>query len=224
MAEPIENRQPYSAIPVQQGDGQPCTLPPPGWACSKGAGHEPPCAASQVITEPPAADPPSPGVGAPPASAAVERPYGFPRKNNFEDDLDLPSGARVRYRKIWDGSELELELVELMDGFTPELLAAAQSQDEVETARALAKQDNREKVFGPINRIVVAAVICPTVVMDGPTTDTQINVKDIDMVDRLLIFNAAFGEQLARLKSVLSESQQGLRHLPAGQDIRPEAQ
>lgn len=188
-----------------------------------------------AAAEPPVSDP---SVGSAPAASAVPepepysvapaaepgppRPYGFPKA--LEYDLDLPSGGRVRYRKIRDGNELELELVELMDGFTPELVAQTQSDDPAEAARALAKQDTREKILGPVDRIVVAAVICPVVVIDGPTTDSQINVKDIDLIDRVTIFNAAFGEQLGRIKSLLSEPQAPVRNLSAGEDVRAEAE
>lgn len=36
------------AIPGAQVVAEPCSVPPPGWSCSRGAGHDGPCAASPV--------------------------------------------------------------------------------------------------------------------------------------------------------------------------------
>ncbi|WP_157185991.1 hypothetical protein [Mycobacterium canetti] len=199
-----------------------CTLPPPGWVCTRDAGHPPPCAATQSAPEPPAADPLGPAPAAPPLSQAPANGYWLPRTT--EADLDLPSGGHIRYRKIRDGSELEFELLELLDGFTPELMAAVQGDDETQAAREIAKPENRAKIFDPINRVVAAAVVCPKVVLDGPSTDEEVNVTDIDLLDRMVIFNAALGEQLNRLKSVLTQQEQALRNLSTGEDIQPAAQ
>lgn len=201
---------------------QPCTLlQAAGLGCSKPAGHAPPCAPVQN-TEPPTSDP-QPG-SASAASSASKRKYGFTRPQNIEFDMELSNGDLFLCRKIRNGSELELDLIELMNGFTPELVEAVQKQDAVEMTREVAKPENRQKLFGPIDRIVVSAVVCPAVVLDGPTTDDQINVKDIDPMDRMAIFTAAFGEQLARIKSLLSQPQLGLPNLPDGQGIRAEAE
>jgi len=221
-----------------------CTLlEPAGLVCSKHSGHQPPCETVGVRTEPPPRDPPpGPPAAAPSASAdqhtkqalAAGVPvvidnqtgtgYFIPR--SIELDLTLPSGGKVRYRKIRDGSELELDLVELLDSFTPELLKAAADNDETEVTRTVAKRETREKIFGPVDRVVAAAVVIPVVVLEGPSTDdgSQVNVKHMDLLDRMAIFNAAFGEQLSRLKSVLSQPQDGLRDLPEGQDVREAAQ
>lgn len=225
------------------GEPDSCTLlAPAGLVCSKHAGHEPPCAPPQV-TEPPPRDPP-PGPPAAAHSASENQQqinqalsagtpvtidnqtgtgYFIPTSGEF--DLMLPSGGKVRYRKIRDGSELELDLVELLDGFTPELLRAAAADDGgVEVTREVAKPQTRAKLFGPVDRVVVAAVVCPTIVLEGPTTGDQVNVKHMDLLDRMEIFNAAFGEQLSRLKSLLGEQGDGLRDLPEGQDIRAATQ
>ncbi len=192
-----------------------------GWVCGKEAGHQPPCGPppSQAVPSAAATAPPSPGPVAAAPSPSVPTPApaaapAAPQQGGYfvvtataEEDLLLPSGSKVRYRKIRDGSELELDLIELVDGFTPELLQAAQIGDATEVARAVAKPDTRKAVFGPVDRVVVAAVIAPRLVLDGPTTAEQVNVKDMDLLDRMTIFNAAFGEQLAKLKSVLAEQE-----------------
>jgi hypothetical protein len=154
--------------------------------------------------------PPTPPTEVP--AAASPRSYGI--RKTGEDDLALPSGSFVRYRKLNPGQLLELNLVEVLDGFTPQLLADVQSGDEaaVEEAfmKAVVDPERNAKIFGPTDRVVAATVIIPKVVMDGPTTDSQVNVKDIDFGDKLVIFAAAVGEQLTALKSVRDESSSGV--------------
>ena len=60
------------------------------------------------------------------------------------------------------------------------------------------------------DRVVVAAVIQPPVVLVGPTTDSQVNVDDVELEDKLAIFSAAIGEQLDALKSVRDETPSGV--------------
>lgn len=157
---------------------------------------------SQSTPEPP--PPPSEA----PAAAPRRRGYGFAKADEF--DLELPSGSLVRYRKLTKSHLLQLNLVEVMDGFTPELLAEAQSDNE-EVARdaalkALTDPQRNGKIFGPVDRVVVAAVLIPAVVLVGTTTDTQVNVDDIELEDKLTIFEAAIGEQLTALKSLREQS------------------
>lgn len=235
MTTPIR-KQPSAPLTRPSGaDPTACTLLyPAGWECSLAEGHPGDCVPTAARMEPP---PVTPAVGSPAAapspSAAPEAPqpvapaslaqpggYFFPRMEEF--DLEVPSGGKVRCRKIRDGSELQLDFVELLDSFTPELLSAAQDDDSINTARAVAHKETRAKLFGPINAVVVAAVVSPKVVAEGPTTDTQINVTNIDVPDRIAIFNAAFGEQLSALKSLLSEQADGVRDVPAGQSVRQE--
>lgn len=161
--------------------------------------------------EPPAPEPPPTPPSEVPA-AASPRSYGFRKAGEF--DLDLPSGGFVRYRKLTAGQLLELNLVEVLDGFTPQLLADIQSGDadvaEEAFMKAVVDPERNAKIFAPTNRVVAATVIIPKVVLDGPTTDDQINVKDIDLSDKIVIFAAAVGEQLAALKSVRNESPSGV--------------
>jgi len=156
--------------------------------------------AGPVQVEPP----PSPTVA---PAAASSRSYGFAKRG--EADLELPSGGLVRYRKLNKGQLLELNMVEVLDGFTPELLADVQSGDETVAQEAFLKAvvdpARNAKIFGPVDRVVAAVVVIPAVVLDGPSTDSQINVADIDLEDKLVIFGAAVGEQLSSLKSVRAQ-------------------
>lgn len=164
---------------------------------------------AELAPDPVVPEPPPPPSEVP--AAAQPRSYGI--KKADEADLELPSGSFVRYRKLTKSHIIKLNLVELMDGFTPELLADIRSEDNAvadEAARkALVDPERNGKIFGPVDRIVAAAVIKPAVVLVGPTTDTQVNIDDVELEDKVAIFSAALGEQLEALKSVLNESSSG---------------
>lgn len=169
--------------------------------------------AAEAEPEPPAPEPPPTPPSEVPA-AASPRSYGITKHG--EADLDLPSGGFVRYRKLSPGQVLELNMVEVLDGFTPQLLADIQSGDETKAQEAFFKAvsdpERNAAIFGPTDRVAAAAVINPRVVLDGPSSPdgTVVNVKDIDLGDKLVIFAAAIGEQLAALKSVRNESSSGV--------------
>lgn len=212
MTTPItEQKSTQIPVPVKQRDwccGTPITGPhAPGCAFEP---RDPDPAVSAAAPESAPEPPPTPSPEVP--AAAQPRSYGI--RKTEEADLELPSGSLVRYRQLTPGQLLELNLVEVLDGFTPQLLADAQSGDEAVAEEAFMKAvvdpERNAKIFGPTDRVVAATVIIPTVVLEGPTTDTQVNVKDIDLRDKLVIFAAAVGEQLAALKSVRGETPSGI--------------
>lgn len=177
--------------------------------------------AGSVTVEPPSV--PTPQESAPAAASSVPV-YGF--KKATETDLELPSGAFVRVKKLRKMQVIDLKVADMLDGFGPELLKDIRGDDPVraesaqqEAVRAMFDPEKSEKIFGPINRVVEAAVICPKVVLHGPTTDEQINVSEIEPDDKMAIFDAvmpdelraaALGEQLAALKSVRNEPHAGV--------------
>ncbi|ORA25162.1 DUF7391 family protein [Mycobacterium aquaticum] len=181
--------------------------------------HLPP---TEAVSEPPSA--PTPAEGPVSAAASSVPAYGF--KKAAEEDLDLPSGGRVRIRRLRKMQVIDLKLMDILDGFGPELLKDIRGDDPVraeraqeEAARAFVDPETSDKVFGPVNRVVAAAVVCPRVVLDGPSTDEQINASEIEIEDKMAIFNAALpnelksaalGEQLAALKSVRNEPDAGV--------------
>lgn len=233
MTTPIEQQQNplmTAALPTRRDwcCGTPITGP-----------HAPGCAyepRDTAPTEPPAPD--SPPESAPAASsAAAPRSYGFTKAAEF--DLELPSGGFVRVRRLRNMQIIQLKLLNIRDGFAPELLkdingddpeAAARAQQEA--LRAVVDPKTSDKVFGPINRVVAAAVICPTVVLEGATTDEQINVNEIEIDDKMAIFEAVMPDEMrsaaleaqhAALKSVRERPDTGVRDLRDGQAVRPEA-
>lgn len=199
-----------------------CTLLPSetGLVCSLQAGHSGTCA-------------PSPGPA--PATAPVPPKYGFTKKV-VEQDLALPSGDVVRIRKLTMSQLFKLRITELRDVFAGDLLADDQESTLDEDAvnkvfeETLLDPERSSKLLEPIDRVVVAAVLCPTVVAEGPTNDDQINVDEIDITDKIVIFGAAAGDQLAAfggqqdaLKSLQSGPETGVRDLPAGNSIQSTA-
>ncbi|KMV23337.1 hypothetical protein ACT16_06590 [Mycobacterium heckeshornense] len=164
---------------------------------------------------------------APQHAEPQHRSYGFAKPDEF--DLELPSGGFVRLRKLSKNQILTLNLVEVLDGFTPELLEAARSGEQIsdeDAAKVLADPERNSKIFGPVDRVVAAACVKPAVVLDSPTLPdaSQYNVADVDLEDKLAIFSAAFGEQLAALKSVRAQQSTGIRDLPASENIQPQAE
>jgi hypothetical protein len=220
MTTPIEKQQKQVALPAQRRD----------WCCgtaitgphAAGCAYEPQDS-SAAVPEPLASDSQPESVPAAP-SAVSERRYGFTKAK--EIDLELPSGAFVRVRKLRKMQVIDLKVMDIRDGFAPELLKDINGDDperaalaHEEALRAVVDPETSDKVFAPINRVVAAAVICPTVVLDEPTTDEQINVREIEIDDKMAIFEAvmpdelktaALGEQLAAIKSVREEPEASL--------------
>ncbi|OBK04709.1 hypothetical protein A5746_13160 [Mycolicibacterium conceptionense] len=222
MTSPIEEQQnSRPSIPATRRDwccGTAVTVPHvPGCAYEPGAEL-----GAEAVPEPPSA--PNPTAGEALAAASSVPAYGF--KKPAESDLELPSGAFVRIRKLRKMQVIDLKVVDILDGFAPELLKDIRGDDparveaaQQEALRAMFDPDTSQKIFGPVNRVVAAGVVCPRVVLDGPTTDEQINVSEIEPDDKMAIFDAvmpdelrsaALGEQFAALKSVRDEPDSGL--------------
>ncbi|TGB37871.1 DUF7391 family protein [Mycolicibacterium peregrinum] len=223
-----------SPIEEQQNSRPSVPVPPRrDWCCGTtitmphvaGCAYEPresAASAAEAVPEPPSV--PDPHAGAAPAAASSVPVYGF--KKPTETDLTLPSGAFVRVKKLRKMQVIDLKVADMLDGFGPELLKDIRGDDparaesaQQEAVRAMFDPEKSEKIFGPINRVVEAAVICPKVVLQGPTTDEQINVSEIEPDDKMAIFDAvmpdelraaALGEQLAALKSVRNEPNAGV--------------
>lgn len=240
MTSPIEKQQKVTSVPAGKKRD---------WCCGTlvtgphvaGCAYEPrdTQTAAAAVPEPPAADPPpGPAPAASPASEApAPRVYGFRRRPEF--DVDLPSGAFVRVRQLTMTQVIELGVLNMKDsfaaelfqgveddgGFTPEALQSAEA--------ALQDPQSREKLFGPLNRVAAAAVVCPTVVIDGPSTDEQMNVDEIDMVDKRIIFEYAMPDEMKTaaleaqhdaLKRVRPEPAAGVGSVGDGENVREAAE
>lgn len=242
MTSPIEKQQKHTSVPViARRDwccGTPITGPHiPGCAFEPREDNAPDY---EALTKPPAADP-APGAGAPAASGVSEQPrkkkYGFRKRREF--DVDLPSGDVVLVRQLTMTEVIELDVLNMRDSFAAELFKGVDGGDAeqvgqaLETAeKALLDPERREKFFGPLNRVTAAAVVCPRVVLVGETDDEQINVDEIDLVDKRIIFEAAMPDEMKTaaleaqheaLKRVRAEQASGLGSVGDGQDIREAA-
>jgi hypothetical protein len=220
MTTPITKQKKSKAVPAPAARRDWCCGTPITGPHTEGCAYEPrpdeavdydgPVEVAEPEPEAVPEPPPTPPTEVP--AAASPRSYGITKLE--EADLELPSGSFVRYRKLTKSHLLKLNLVEVMDGFTPELLADMRSDDEATVndaaMKALTDPERNGKIFGPVDRVVVASVTIPTVVLAGPTTDSQVNIDDVELEDKLAIFGAAIGEQLDALKSVRDESPSGV--------------
>lgn len=240
MTSPIEKQQKITSVPAGKKRD---------WCCGTlvtgphvaGCAYEPRDTQPAAAPEPPAADPqPGPAPAASPASEAPAPPrrvYGFRKRPEF--DVDLPSGALVRVRQLTMTQVIELGVLNMKDSFAAELFQGVEddggfSQEALQSAEAaLQDAESREKLFGPLNRVTAAAVVCPTVVLVGQSTDEQINVEEIDLVDKRIIFeyampdemkNAALEAQHDALKRVRPEQAAGLGSVGDGEDVRDAAE
>lgn len=170
-------------------------------------------AASGRASEPPAADPISPGPA--PAAPAAPKPYGLTRP--IETDLDLPSGDRVRAKQLTLSHAIKLGIVDMGDAFSPQLLKDIEGDDEAK-AQQVAQDVGRgfERAVTPMDKVVAAAVICPKVVLEGPSNEYQINVDDIDFLDKGAIFQFAAPRELQ--SAALEAQQESLKSVRGEQD------
>jgi len=195
-----------------------CTKAADGFKCFRPENHEGPCALAPFAdTGEQVAETTDTG------SYAIlkgDKPvhYGWVKPREF--DARLPSGSIVRLRVLNRARLVELNIMEMLDSFTPEILQSLSSGQvtEDQTAQAmneaLLDKDRREALLGPVNRVVLAAVVQPKVVDYGPTNEAQINVHDVELEDRLAIFGVAFADQVEELKSVVAEQKVSVGDVP----------
>lgn len=213
-----------AAMPAQPAGCE--LLRPAGLGCSKPAGHQPPCAPVQD-TQPPAADPVVEPATAAASASAAPRKYGF--KHRPQTDIDLPSGAFVRVRQLTFPQAIQLGILNMKNTFAQELLRDINSEDQerveaaaAEIEQALLDEDRRENLFGPLNRVAAAALVCPRAVLQGDPAnlaDDEIHVDEIDFVDKMVIFEAVMPDEMKAaaveerhdaLKSVGTEPSDGV--------------
>lgn len=240
MTSPIEKQQKITSVPAAPRRDWCCGTPVTG-PHVVGCAYEPRDTKTAAAPEPPAADPqPGPAPAASPASEAPAPPrrvYGFRKRPEF--DVDLPSGALVRVRQLTMTQVIELGVLNMKDSFAAELFQGVEddggfSQEALQSAEAaLQDAESREKLFGPLNRVTAAAVVCPTVVLVGSSTDEQINVEEIDLVDKRIIFEYAMPDEMKTaaleaqhdaLKRVRPEQAAGLGSVGDGEDVREAAE
>lgn len=116
-------------------------------------------------------------------------------------DFTTPSGQLCRVRKLEMLDILELDIMDLMDTFTKQLVAEP-GKEATEEATGMAFLDmlrdpqRRDKIIDAINNVVPRAVIAPVV---EPLPEKQyrkvpgtLYVDDISLEDRFAIFGESF--------------------------------
>jgi hypothetical protein len=193
-----------------------CDKADEGFQCYRPKEHEGPCALAVVEREEEKPAKTEGVFGIIPSTESVS--YGWIKPKEY--DVRLPSGSVVRLRVLNRARLVELNIMEMLDSFTPELLkslSVGQVSDEQTTQalnEAMLDTKRREALLNPVNRVVLAAVVQPKVVYVGDTDETQINVHDVELEDRLAIFGVAFADQVDELKSVHAEPENGVGDVP----------
>lgn len=223
MTSPIKNQPKRKAKAANRpAPAASCDQMPPGWQCSLPLGHSGPHAAEPA--EPPATDPEhgtAPAASVvdddddaaelaspydPPPAPAAPRQYGFVRRG--EHDVELPSGSFVRVRQLSTTQVIKLGVLNMRDSFGAELLKNIGGDEEALTEAAENWATDPERngpVIETLDRIAAASIICPTVVLSGPSNTEQLHVDDIELADKWVIFDAAMP---AEMKAAAQEAQQ----------------
>ena len=194
-----------------------CSKAGEGLQCFRPEGHGGPCATA------PAANAVAGEKVESPTVEKIERSstpitYGWVKPKEY--DVKLPSGSIVRLRVLNRARLVELNIMEMLDSFTPELLSGMAAgeltaeQTEAALNDAMLDSQRREALLNPVNRVVLASVVLPKVVAEGPTNEEQINIHDVELEDRLAIFGVAFADQVEELKSVQQEQKGGMGSVP----------
>lgn len=156
-------------------------------------------------------------------------PTGWGANEREEMDLVTPSGQNCRVRRLERDDVIDLGLLKHLDTFTPLLLDTKMSDAEkVQRAEALVRKNPHAMgdMFGAVDKVVEAACVSPRVTFNqdheymggpmewaDPTFTATIYIKRIDIVDRMAIFNAAFGRSIDQLKSVGGGQESGVGSL-----------
>lgn len=126
-------------------------------------------------------------------------PTAWGNKVSMEKDLVLSSGQKCRVRKLEMEDILELDILDVMDTFTSQLVAEPddnKNSDPMEMLKLLKDSDRREKLMSAINRVIPVTVVAPQVLPDPepgrPKKPGHIYISMIDLVDKMEIFGAAF--------------------------------
>lgn len=206
--------------------GQPCYVPEVEPPQGRSFAAEAVDTRAFEMTEPSLPDPSPENPGNPYA------PTGWGKKNRTEFDVNLPSGQLCRVMRLERDDLLRLNLIEYLDTFTPLLMDQSMSDAQRESSMEQMVKDNPEslgKLFKAVDRVAMAASVKPKIVEDeskanygnesdwiNPNFVPVAFIDDIDTIDRMVIFAAAFGRSMDDLKSVFreAESMDGLANEP----------
>lgn len=158
---------------------------------------------------------------------------GWKRKEEPEQDVQVPSGQWCRVRKLGSKDLFKLGIIDMLDMFSPDLLGgvqesnAAKAQRQASEMQSLLDKDKRDRLFDTVDKVISACVIMPRVVSTPEeirNPDTDVLIEDIEIADKMFIFGVAFGNDVSALKSADAEQTADLGNAQHSDGLRSEAE
>lgn len=148
-------------------------------------------------------------------------PTGWRKKVSIEFDLHVPSGQVCRIRRLETNDVFRLKILDHLDQFLPMLLDdKLDDQQRDEKIQNAVKNNTHliDDLYGVVDIVVMACCLKPAITanVDATYYGTEadwgnpdflaiVHIDDIDLMDRMAIFEAAFGAESAGLKSFFQQ-------------------
>lgn len=187
--------------------------------------------------------PPSLGMPANLTGSAVEpdrpanpyAPVGWQKQRRIEFDFELPSGQVCRLTRLEREDLIRLNLMEYLNTFAPMLLDQSKGEAEQRAEMEAVVKEHPESIsqlFTAVDKVVMACTLRPKITDDpkkinygterdwaNPNFTATVPLDNIDMMERIYIFGAAFGKSMDDLKSLWGETEgmDGLADVPGVQ-------
>lgn len=179
----------------------------------------------------PVASPPPLGMPANLTGSAVEpdrpanpyAPVGWQKQRRIEFDFELPSGQMCRLTRLEREDLIRLNLMEYLNTFAPLLLDQNKTDDDRRAEMEETVKEHPESIgqlFMAVDKVVMACTLRPKITDNkdkvnlgtpadwaNPNFTATVHIDNIDMMERLYIFGAAFGKSMDDLKSLWGETQ-----------------
>ena len=162
-------------------------------------------------------------------------PVGWQKQRRIEFDFELPSGQMCRLTRLEREDLIRLNLMEYLNTFAPMLLDQSKTDDERRSEMEATVKEHPESIgqlFTAVGKVVMACTLRPKITDDpkkvsygsekdwaNPNFTATVHLDNIDMMERLYIFGAAFGKSMDDLKSLWGEAEgmDGLADVPGVQ-------
>lgn len=139
-------------------------------------------------------------------------PSGWGVPKNLIFDEVLPSGAKVRLRKLEMEDLISMGLLDQLDTFSPEAISGVNELQEKSSEEKKEYGKRLIELFKMVDKIVVAALLSPKVLpkpenLEDPRIEGQLYVDGIPQEDRMHIFETAAEDMSSFLR--IGEGQSG---------------
>lgn len=149
----------------------------------------------------------------------------------IEFDFETPSGALCRLRKIGQEEALSMGFLNHLDLFSSELMKDADGRKKptqeivAEIAEKLARKKDSDDFFGVVSRVVMEAVVKPTIVEERGTDESPLppgvySIHSIDLKDKMAIFRAVLGEGLDKIAPFREGQESGVGSMESGESVQ----